>query len=167
MDNKKIGWLILVVSLVLLIVFIFLIQSLNHDIQSLGCFQDPGCQKIETSLSIIHFAFGLFGFLFALGAYLILFTKGEEAIVQRLEEDTQKKLREEKFTILLKGLDPFEKEIIVLVKEKDGITKNTLALRTTMSKAKLSQILSSLEKKGLIRRIQEKKTLAVHLAEGF
>ena len=41
-----------------------------------------GDKKIETSLSIIHLAFGVFGFLFALGFYLLVFSKGEEAIVQ-------------------------------------------------------------------------------------
>lgn len=167
MENKKIGIIIFVVSLVLLLLFISVTRSLNHDIEALGCFQNPDCQRIETSLSGIHFAFGLFGFLFALGVYLIFFTKGEEAIVRRLEDDSKKKITEEKFAILLKGLDPFEKEAIILIKEQNGITQNTLALRTTMSKAKLSQVLSSLEKKGLIRRIPDKKTLAIYLAEGF
>ena len=165
MDNKRLGVVLLVLSVILLVIFVVVVNSLNQDIAALGCYQDPGCKRLETSLSIVHFAFGIFGFLLALGFYLLFFSKGEEAIVKRLEEDTQKKLTEEKYAILLKGLDDFEKKVITSVREQDGITQNTLALRVDMSKAKLSQVLANLEKKGLIRRVPEKKTLAVHLKE--
>ncbi len=165
MDNKKIGVLLLVIGAILLSVFIILIQSLQQDAMEMGCFEDVGCRQIETSLSIVHFAFGVFGFLFALGVYLIFFSRSEEAIVQRLEKDTQRKLGEEKFSILLKGMDTFEQQVMKVIREQDGISQNTLRLRVDMSKAKLSQVLGSLEKKGLIRRTQEKKTKAVHLKQ--
>ena len=81
MNNKKIGVFILVITFFLLSVFVLVIQSLNQEIKTLGCFQQAGCQTIETSLSVIHFAFGAFGFLFALAFYLLVFSKGEESIV--------------------------------------------------------------------------------------
>ncbi len=165
MDNKKLGGVLLILSIVLLIIFIIVVNSINRNIAALGCYQDPGCKRLETSLSIVHFAFGLFGFLLALGFYLLFFSKGEEAIIKRLEEDTRKRLTEEKYSILLKGLDEFEKKVLNSVRDQDGITQNTLALRVDMSKAKLSQVLTNLEKKGLLRRIPEKKTLAVYLKE--
>ena len=98
------GWMLLVFSAILLVIFIFIIRSLNTQAQELGCFQDPGCTTIESSLSVVHFAFGIFGFLFALAAYLLFFSTGEEAIVKRLEMDTDKKLHESKFDIFLRGL---------------------------------------------------------------
>lgn len=153
------------ISIILLIIFLFVIRSLNQEIESLGCYPNAGCQKIETSLTIVHFAFGAFGFLFALGFYLLLFTKGEDAIVRRLEEDSKRKLGAEKLSILLKGLDEFEKKVFLAVREQDGITQNTLRLRVDMSKAKLSQVLSGLEKKRLIKREQQGKTLAVYVKE--
>lgn len=165
MNNKKIGVLILVLSVVLLGIFLLVIQSLNKEIKALGCFEDPGCMKIETSLTIVHFAFGIFGFLFSLGFYLLVFSKGEEAIVKRLELDTTRKLDEDKFAILLKGLDEYEQKVVSAVREQNGITQQTLRLRTNFSKAKLSQVLSTLEKKRLIRREKDKKTLAVYLVE--
>ena len=165
MNNKKVGVVVLVGSLLLLGIFIYLFQSLNNDIVALGCYEDPACLKIERSISVVHFAFGIFGFLLALAFYLLFFSTGDEAIVKRLEADTNKKLADESFSILLKGLDEFEKEVVKAVKEQNGITQNTLRLRTNMSKAKLSQVLSTLEKKGLIKREQNKKTLAVYLRE--
>lgn len=165
MENRKIGIVVLLVGFVLLIAFLVVIRSLNQEIQALGCYQDPGCKKVETSLSIVHFAFGGFGFLFALGFYLLFFSRGEEAIVRRLEEDTKKKLQEDTFSILSKGLDSFEKNALQIIRGEEGITQNTLRLRVDMSKAKLSQVLTNLEKKGLIRREQQKKTLALYLKE--
>jgi hypothetical protein len=165
MHNKKIGIVVLVISIILLIMFVLLIQSLQTEIKEMGCFQDAECQKIESSLSIVHFAFGIFGFLFALGFYLIFFTKGEEAIVKRLEDDSSKKLNAEKFEILLKGLDNFEKEVLETVKKQEGITQNTLRLRVNMSKAKLSQVLANLERKNLITKEKDKKTFAIYLKD--
>ncbi len=156
---------ILVVGIILLAIFLIVIRSLNQEIQALGCYQNPGCKQIETSLSVVHFAFGVFGFLFALGFYLLFFSRGEEAILRRLENDTDKKLHEEKFSILSKGLDTFERKALEIVRNEEGITQNTLRLRVDMSKAKLSQVLKGLENKGLIRREQKNKTLAIYLKE--
>lgn len=167
MDNKRTGMTLLIITGVLLIVFIYLTLSLNHDVEVFGCFQGPECSKIEQSLSIVHFAFGVFGFLFALGFYLIVFSRGEDAIIQRLEADTARKLQEDKFSILLKGLDEFEREVITIIRNEERITQNTLALKTTMSKAKLSQVLSLFEKKGLIKREHYKKTRVIFLKEKF
>src|SRR3989344_3448816 len=103
MNNKKIGVSLLVLSVILLIIFVVIIRVLNQEIEALGCFERPGCQTIETSLTIVHFAFGVFGFLFALSFYLFFFSKGDEAIVQRLENDSLRNLEK-------KGLIKREKE---------------------------------------------------------
>lgn len=165
MNNKKVGVFIFCITLFLLGVFVLVIQSLNQEIEALGCFERAGCKTIETSLGVIHFAFGAFGFLFALAFYLLAFSKGEEAIVERLERDTERKLGEEKYSILSKGLNEFEKKILNIVREEEGITQNMLRLRADLSKAKLSQVLQELEKKSLIKREPKDKTLQVFLKE--
>ena len=167
MNNKKVGWILLVFSVILLVIFIFIIRSLNTQAQELGCFQDGGCLKIESSLSIVHFAFGIFGFMFALAAYLLFFSKGEEAIVRRLEKDTDKRLQENKFDIFLRGLDEYEKKVVQAVREQPGITQNTLRLRTGLSKAKLSLVVTDLEKRNILRRVEKGRTFEVHLAENW
>lgn len=165
MENKKLGTAVIAITGTLLAMTIGLVRGFNQDLTALGCFQNPSCQPIQQSLSLTHFAFGAFGFLFALGFYLIFFSRGEESIVRRLEADTSRKLEEDKFSILMKGLDGYEKKVILAVKEQNGITQSTLRLRVDMSKAKLSQVLTELEKKNLVRREPESKTLAVYLAE--
>ena len=159
------GWMLLVFSAILLVIFIFIIRSLNAEAQELGCFEDAGCVRIENSLSIVHFAFGIFGFLFALAFYLLFFNVGEEAIVTRLERDTDKKLQESKFDIFLRGLDDYEKKVVQAVREQQGITQNTLRLRTGLSKAKLSLVVTALEKRNLLRREQKGKTFEIYLAD--
>jgi len=97
-------------------------------------------------------------------SYLLIFTKADEAIVKRLENEKNKKIDDEKFSILLKGLDQYEQQIMKAIKEQDGITQNTLRLRTQLSKAKVSQVVAELEQRKLIKRIKQNKTFAIHLA---
>lgn len=165
MNNKKVSVFILVLTFFLLAVFVLVIRSLNQEIEALGCFQNAGCKTIETSLGVTHFAFGGFGFLFALAFYLLVFSRGEEAIVQRLEKDTERKLSEEKYSILSKGLSEYEKKVLAIVRQEEGITQSMLRLRVDMSKAKLSQVLQELEKKGLVKRESKDKTFQVFLKE--
>ena len=60
-----------------------------------------------------------------------------------------------------------EKKIINVVRNEPGITQNTLTLRVNLSKAKVSQVLSELEKKNLVKRIPKKKTLSIYLRENI
>ncbi len=165
MDNKKIGVALLVFSVILLIIFIFVIRSLQAEAEQLGCFADKGCIRIENSLSVVHFAFGVFGFLFALAFYLLFFSAGEEAIVKRLETDTNRKLTESKFEIFLKGLDKDERTVVQAVRDQPGITQTTLRLRTNLSKSKLSLVVTDLEKRGILRRERKDKTFTICLAD--
>ncbi len=167
MDAKKVGAVILATSIVLLIIFIVTFQNLQQESQQLGCFEAEGCGPVQVSFSLVNLGFGVFGFILALGFYMVVFAKGEKAIMGHLEDQKQQASNDEKFSILLQGLDEFEKQVIQEIRKQDGITQNTLKLRVDMSKAKLSQVLGSLEKKGLIKRMQHKKTLAIHLAVGF
>ncbi|OGZ64910.1 MAG: hypothetical protein A2730_03745 [Candidatus Staskawiczbacteria bacterium RIFCSPHIGHO2_01_FULL_39_25] len=167
MNQKKTGWILFGASAILLLIFILIIQSLKNQAQELGCFQDAGCLQIENSLSVVHFAFGIFGFLFALAFYLLVFSTGEEAIVQRLERDTNKKLSESKFELFLKGLDDDEKKVVKAVHEQSGITQHTLRLRTNLSKAKVSLIITELERRSIVKRERKNKTFAVFLTDSW
>lgn len=163
MNNKKMGIVLVGISIALLALVMNLIGGFSTQARQLGCFNDPSCVKVESALSMSHLAFGVIGFVLALGFYLIVFARGEQAILQRLEDEKNKKITEEKFSLIAQGLDEFEKKVITAVREQEGITQNTLRLRTALSKAKLSYVLQDLEKKGLIARVPEGKTLAVHL----
>lgn len=163
MNNKNLGIVFLVISVIIIIILINLISNLNTEAKGLGCFDDEGCLKIESSLNITHIAFGVIGFILALGFYLLFFSKGEEEILKQLRETKEANLKEEKFNLILKGLDDYEKNAMKTIKENEGITQNTLRIKTDMSKAKLSYVLADLEKRDLIKKVKKGKTFAIFL----
>jgi hypothetical protein len=166
-NQKKLGLTFIVIGVLLSIVIFQLITELNSKSEELGCFNDEICVEIGSTLSLTHFIFGFMGFIFALGVYLIFFSKGEESVLKRLEETKLKEWKTKKFEWILRGLDEFEKKVMTSVKEQDGITQSTLRIRTNMSKAKLSYVLQDLEKKDLITRLKKGKTLSIHLKDEF
>ena len=165
MENKKVGIIILIITILLGILIFSIISRLNNTSRELGCFPNQECLTIEKSLSISHVAVGILSFAFALGFYLIFFSKTEKAILDRLEKDERLKTKDERFSILLKGLDDFERKIVNVIRNEPGITQNTLTLRVNLSKAKVSQVLQDLEKKNLVKRIPKKKTLSIFLID--
>lgn len=167
MNSKRTGIVILVVSLVLLAVFVLSFQDKKTEANELGCFDAEGCGPLQQSLSLIHLGFGLFGFILALGFYLVFFSKGDEFVVKTLDKHTTKLDAEEKWKILYKGLDEAEQEVIGFLRDADGMMQNSLAVQVSMSKAKLSQVLGMLEKKGLLKKKPHKKTNTLHLSVDF
>lgn len=163
MENKKLGLLLIIISILVGGIFVYYTNTLSKQSVELGCFNKPDCFAIEKGLSISHVAIGIFSFILALGFYLLFFNKTEKAILERLENEKNEKISDMKFNILLKALDPFEQKVLKAVREQEGITQNTLRIRTDMSKAKLSYVLQELEKRGLIKRIEKGKTLAIYL----
>jgi len=163
MENKKLGVLLIIISLVFGFFLIYYSLSMDEKSVQLGCNAAEGCKEVKQVLSLAHIGFGFFGFMLALGFYILFFNKTEERILKRLEEQKNAQLEEEKFSIILKALDDYEKNVLQLVREQDGITQNTLRLRANLSKAKLSYVLQELEKRNLIKRIPKGKTLEIHL----
>jgi len=163
MENKKLGVILIIISLLIGGIFIYYTDKLSKQSVALGCFDKPDCFAVEKGLSISHFAIGVVAFILALGFYLLFFNKTEKAILEKLESEKNQKIKDIKFDIIMKALDPFEQKVLKAVKEQDGITQNTLRLRVDMSKAKLSYVLQELEKRGIVKRIEKGKTLAVYL----
>tara|TARA_Y100000310_G_scaffold212686_2_gene213566 strand:+ start:1541 stop:2044 length:504 start_codon:yes stop_codon:yes gene_type:complete len=167
MDNKKLGFLILGIAAVVSVVIFSFMGSLRAQGTTLNCNPSNECKQVQSMLGLSHVAIGLISFITALGFYLLFFSKGEEAILKRLEDEKNIQVNQNKFEIILKTLDENEKKVLHAVKEQDGITQSTLKFRTDMSKSKLSQILTDFEKKNLIKRIEKGKTYGVHLIENF
>ena len=163
MENKKLGIILVLISLIVGGMFIYFIINLSQQSQQAGCFDNKNCFVIERGLSISHIAIGIFSFILALGCYLLFFNKTEKAILAKLENEKKEKIEDAKFEMLMKALDPFEQQVIKAIREQDGITQSTLKLRLNMSKTKLSYVLQELEKRGIVKRIEKGKTLAVYL----
>ncbi|MBD3304483.1 MarR family transcriptional regulator [Candidatus Woesearchaeota archaeon] len=167
MDNKKLGIMLIIICILLGgLVFAFNQKVSSQAEAACECeeMQEGGfCPHEEQTPTLSYLGIALISAIAALGIYLLFFEKSQKAIISTLEKQKQVQLAEEKFEILLKGLDKDEKKVIKAVKEQDGITQQTLRLRVDMHKSKLSIVLDSLEKKGLIKRKEKGKTKQVFL----
>ena len=167
MENKKLGFVILSISVLATILSFGFMNVLGRQTTALQCYPTNECQRVESLLGLSHVAVGLISFIGALGIYLLFFSTSEEAILKRLEEEKNSKIEQDKFELVLKGMDENEKKVLKAIKEQEGITQSTLKYRTDLSKAKVSQILTDFEKKHLVKREEKGKTYAVYLAENF
>jgi len=169
MDNKKLGIIMIIVG-VLLISAVFFVKFredalIEKIIMEEGtCFLEDGtCLHRDRNSMFYVASWILSSIIIALGVYLIFFDKSQKEILSTLENQKKIQVNEEKFNILLKGLDNDEKKVMKAVKEQEGITQQTLRLRADMHKSKLSIVLSELEKKGLVKRVEKGKTKQVFL----
>ncbi len=167
MENKKLGFVILSISILATILTFGFIGVLGKQTTALQCYPTSECQRVGSLIGLSHVAVGLISFIGALGIYLLFFSTSEEAILKRLEDEKNMKIEENKFDIVLKAMDDNEKKVLKAIKEQDGITQSTLKYRTDLSKAKVSQILTDFEKKHLIKREEKGKTYSVYLVENF
>ena len=167
MENKKLGFVILSISILASILSFGFMGVLGRQTSALQCYPTNECQRVESLLGLSHVAVGLISFIAALGIYLLFFSTSEEAIMKRLEEEKSMSIEQDKFELVLKAMDDNEKKVLKAIKEQSGITQSTLKYRTDLSKAKVSQILTDFEKKHLIKREGKGKTYAVYLAENF
>ncbi|MEK6945981.1 MAG: MarR family transcriptional regulator [Nanoarchaeota archaeon] len=167
MENKKLGIVILSISIAAAIISFGFIGVLGRQTTALQCYPTSECQRMESLVGLSHIAVGLISFIAALGIYLLFFSTGEEAILRRLEEEKNTKIEHDKFGLVMKSMDENEQKVLKAVKEQDGITQSTLKFRTDLSKSKVSQILTDFEKKRLITRELKGKTYSVHLMDNF
>ena len=167
MENKKLGFIIVAMSILTGILTFSFMNALGKQTNALQCYPTNECQRVESLMGLSHVAVGLISFIGALGIYLLFFSTSEEAILKRLEDEKNMKIDENKFDIVLKALDDNEKKVLKAIKEQNGITQSTLKYRTDLSKAKVSQILTDFEKKHLVKREAKGKTYSVYLIENF
>ena len=138
MDNKKLGIILIIVCLVLGFLIFTFNQALSVQVEaSCSCteMQNGGyCPHDRGTPWQTYLGIILISGLAALGIYLIFFEKSQKEIISTLKKHKQIQIEEEKFDILLKGLNKDEQKVIKAVKEQDGITQQTLRLRTDMHK---------------------------------
>jgi len=195
METKRLGFLILGMSIALSFVMFNFMGSLNAQGQQLHCNPTQECQQINSVLGVSHIAIGLLSFIFALGFYLLFFNKDEKEIFEKYGINNNQNANNniinnqknnnpinnennfgnnmknnnynDKFSLLLRPLDDNERKVLIAIKEQEGITQSTLRYRADLSKAKVSQILTDFEKKNLIERKAKGKTYSVFLSENF
>ena len=97
----------------------------------------------------------------------MIFGRTEERLLQQLEQQREHLTREEKLRILALLLSENEQKVFQTVVENEGITQNTLRIKTDLSKAMLSKILSDFERKKIVVREARGKTYAVYVKPSF
>ncbi|MDP3916803.1 MAG: MarR family transcriptional regulator [Nanoarchaeota archaeon] len=167
MNQKKIGVVILALSIIVGALLINLISETKSTGNEAGCFQNKECVATTAVLNSSNLGIGIIFALFSLAIYLIIFSRGDEFWLKKLEQQKQNISEEEKWKIIEMMLDKNEFMVIKAIKEQDGITQFTLRLRTDLSKSKLSDILTKFEKRGLIERQPKGKSLAVFLKKAI
>ena len=167
MDNKTLGIILIIIGVIIgLLIFNFTTQLNEQAEASCSCsaMEEGGfCPHEQQTSWQNYLGIILIAAIVALGIYLIFFDKSQKEIVSTLKKQKHIQIEGEKFDILLKGLTAKEQKVIKAVKEQDGITQQTLRLRTDLHKSKLSIVLDGLEKKGLIARKIKGKTKQVFL----
>jgi DNA-directed RNA polymerase specialized sigma subunit len=173
METKKLGFLILGMSIVLGFIMLGYMNQLSLQGQQLHCNPTQECQQVNSLLGTSHIAVGFLSFIFALGFYLLFFDKSgnvelkDESGFNTNFKEKEQTTADDKFNLILRPLDENEKKVLVSIKEQEGITQSTLKYRTNLSKAKISQVLTSFEKKNLIARKVKGKTYEVFLVDNF
>lgn len=163
MQQRRLGIIILAIGILLGIVIFQLLGSYYREAELLGCFSGRNCQDVQGKIGISHFVFGILGFILSLGIYLLVFSAADDALLRRIEKHEEKIGEDERFSLMLRGLDENEKTVLPIIRDTEGITQATLRLKTSFSKARLSYVLQSLEKKGIITRVPKGKNLVIKL----
>src|SRR3989344_5233039 len=139
MENKKLGIILIIISLVVGAMFIYFTLQLAEQSQELGCFDNKDCFAVERGLSVSHIAIGIFSF-------------NKEKIIKQKEYDISK-------------LNKEEKEVFLFIKEnKDkGVYQSNIVEHFNFPKSKVSRILDRLEQLGIIERKRRGMTNIIFL----
>ncbi|MBR9691582.1 MarR family transcriptional regulator [Candidatus Woesearchaeota archaeon] len=157
MDNKKLGLIIIGISMV----FSLFLWGFNNQINQLkidSCACADTCDASHEPPFIVHGGIAVVFATLSLGVYLLFFERSHQTLLKKLKQEASLKSKEAKFHLILMGLNEDEKRVLTAIKEQDGITQHTLGIRTNLHKSKLSIILGILEQKGLIKKEKKGKT---------
>jgi len=178
MDNKKLGIALIIAALIIVGIFFFIRSEMERligiQVANTGsCYQGQVCSH-ENANTTTYIGIGLAAFIAALGVFLLFFEKSQKVIMEShekittaLQKDAKEKIEEEKFKVLLAGLDEEEKKVITAVREQEGIQQSTLKYRTGLSKTKLSMVIKGLEAKNLVTKEESGKTNKIHIKKPF
>ena len=83
METKKLGFLIIGMSIVLGFIMLNFMNSLNAQSSKMQCNPTKECQQVNSVLGVSHIAIGFLAFIFALGFYLLFFNRDEKEILEK------------------------------------------------------------------------------------
>ena len=176
MNNKRLGIILIILVIITTIIFSFFVFRLTNEIKLKliptggECLHEGDtCPYEELNQLTVPIVIGyiFLSAILVLGIYFIYSSKNLEGEKKDIEKEKKQKEKDEKFDLILSTLDEDEKKVMKLVREQDGIQQSTLRIRVDFSKAKLSAILTDLEKRNLIKKVEKGKTNQIFLKRGF
>lgn len=118
------------------------------------CFIDGKCIHEEyRATEVTYGTIALITLMFCFGFFLVFRKDGQQQV---LSEKTV-----QDYEVVKKVLSDDEKKILAEVEKEKEITQDSLRFRLDWSKAKISTILTNLDKQGIIQRRREGKTYVV------
>lgn len=161
MDNKKTGYLLLGVAIII-IAIIYIFNSALHDIVTASCSvagHGDECPMYNTIDTQTNFSLAIVALVIIVALFLIFATPEKEVIIKTREIEKPKKEHS------LKDLKPEEKEVFLLIEKNKTIFQADLIEKTELGKAKMTRILDKLEGKGLVERKRRGMTNVVVLSQ--
>ncbi len=161
MENRKVGYLLLGISL-LIILIIFMFKSALTSFVDSSCTLAHGgnyCPMYYTISQQTYLALGIVGLLILVSIILIFSNPQEKIIIKTIEKKKSKK------KIDTKDLSKEEINVLNLVKENKTIFQAEIIEKTGFSKAKVTRIIDRLEGKEIVERKRRGMTNIVILKE--
>lgn len=139
MENKHVGIIIVVISLLIGFVIYSFNQALT-DIVNASCTHGSSCPMWGTINFQTNISLGIMSAILLFGLYLTFFAK-------------EAKKAQKKSVKIAKGLTKEEKKLYDLIVEEEGtMFQSELVEKTKMSKVKVTRVLDKLEGKGFVER---------------
>ena len=162
MENKNIGWFLLIVS-ILIMIFTFFYSNALDDAVRTSCFLQHGdvqsCEMFDSVTKQTYFALAIAGILVIVSLFLLFSKPNERIVVKKIKEKkVQKKID-------LSGFRREEKQVYALVKENGAMFQADLIEKTGFSKARMTRIIDKLEGPGFVERKRRGMTNVVVLKE--
>jgi|SRR3989344_73530 len=162
MENKKVGYLVLGISIVMAIIIILFYQTMTDLAE--GCptvQQGLYCPAHEAIPRQTYLALSVVAILAILGLFLAFSKQREKVIIRKIAGNR----KEEKRSIDLSELKPEEKHLLKIVQDNKAVFQADLIEKTGFGKAKVTRILDRLEGKGIVERKRRGMTNVVVFKE--
>ncbi len=160
MRTRDLGVLVFGLGVFVAIIVTSFFFSTNAAMVDTGCSLEKGGQLCAAHQALPYqTAFGLVaaGLIAAVGLLLII---QDKQIVQEKKVEAQSSAE----LAVMRVLTDDERKIIEAVQKEPGVTQSTLRFKTDFSKAKLSELLTGLERRNLVKKQLDGKTNKVFLA---
>ncbi len=163
MDNKKTGYLLLGV-VVLIVIIIYMFNNALHDIVNASCSEaghGDSCPMYNTINQQTNLSLVIAGFVVVVALFLI-FSKPQTKTVVETKIVEKEPIKKE---FDLSDLKQEEKKVFGLIRNSKAIFQAELIEKTSFGKAKMTRIIDRLEGKGFVERKRRGMTNVVVLLE--